>query len=244
MWLPAAGFGALRTSIASAELADLLASRLDNRLLLSESNAERLRQHGVALHPRTQIVADGNLFFALWRDKESYTLLPFDQFHLRLRPLWLDDLPVVDQLARYPLVFQSDSPNFRSESLTRITLSGTTALARHTLPAVEAIGVEDAASGIGDYVRRSDVFHITHEASIAPTCPQHTDAVLGGFNSMCMLRDHARLFDLLQVDVVDLTGNHINDFGYQAFEDTLDHLRSAALLWSAADEISSRRVSR
>ena len=226
LWLPAAGFGALRVSIESADLNDLIAGRFDERLILSESNAARLRQHGFEMHARTQVVPDNKLFYSLWRNKESFTLLPFDQFHLRLRPLWLDDVPVVDQLARYPLVFPSDNPNFRSENLTRITLSGTTALARHTLPVVETVGVEHAASGIGDYVRRSDVFHITHEASIAPTCPQHTDAVLGGVNSMCMLRDHARIFDILDVDVVDLTGNHINDFGYQAFEDTLAHFEA------------------
>ena len=226
LWLPAVGFGALRTSIDSADLSALIKSQLDERLVLSESNAKSLRGHGIGLHPRTRIVPDSRLFYELWRDKASYTLLPFDQLHLRLRPLWLDDVPVVDQLARYPLVFQSANANFRNEDLTRITLSGTTALARHTLPALEAIGVEQAASGIGDYVRRSDIFHITHEASIAPTCPQHTDAVLGGMNSMCMLRDHARLFDILDVDVVDLTGNHINDFGYQAFAETLDHFET------------------
>lgn len=243
LWLPAAGFGALRASIDSADLDDLLASQFDERLLLSASNADRLRGRGIGLHPRTQIVPDNRLFFALWRDKASFTLLPFDQLHLRLRPLWLDDIPVVDQLARYPLVFPSDNPNFRSENLTRITLSGTTALARHTLPAVEAIGVEQAASGIGDYVRRSDVFHVTHEASFAPTCPRHTDAVLGGANSMCMLRDHARLFDILDVDVVDLTGNHINDFGYQAFEETLAYFeaRGFALVGGGRDLESARQ---
>ena len=226
LWLPAVGFGALRTSIESTRLTELLAGRFDASLVLSESNIDRLSRRGIAIHPRSQIVPDSNLFYALWRDKQSYTLLPFDQFHLRLRPLWLDDIPVVDQLADYPLVFRSDSPNFKRELLTRITLSGTTALARHTLPALEAIGVEQAASGIGAYVRLSDVFHITHEASIAPSCPQHTGQVLGGSNSMCMLQDHARLFDLLDVDVVDLTGNHINDFGYPAFEATLDHFEA------------------
>ncbi len=226
LWLPAAGFGTLRASIDSADLADLIASQFDERLVLSESHAESLRGHGIGLHPRTRIVPDNKLFHTLWRDKASFTLLPFDQLHLRLRPLWLDDVPVVDQLARYPLVFQSANPNFRNDALTRITVSGTTALARHTLPALAAIGVEQAASGIGDYVRRSDIFHMTHEASIAPTCPRHTDAVLGGVNSMCMLRDHARLFDILDVDVVDLTGNHINDFGYQAFAETLDHFEA------------------
>ncbi len=223
LWLPAAGFGALRTSVDSADLTNLLGGQLDERLILSESNADRLRRHGIVLHPRSQIVPDNKLFSALWRDKHSYTLLPFDQLHLRLRPLWLDDVPVVDQLARYPLIFQSAVPNFSSQSLTRITLSGTTAIARHTLPVIEAIGVEQAASGIGDYARRSDYFHITHEASIAPNCPRHTGVELGGVNSLCMLRDHARLFDILDVDVVDLTGNHINDFGYQTFEDTLDY---------------------
>ncbi len=223
LWLPAAGFGALRTSLDSAALANLLGGKLDQRLVLSVSNRDRLNQLGIDLHPGSQIVADNKLFYALWRDKRSYTLLPFDQLRLRLRPLWLDDIPVVDQLTSYPLVFQSDSPNFSGEALTRITLSGTTALARHTLPALEAIGVEQAASGIADYVRRSDYFQITHEASIAPTCPEQPKTVLGGNNSMCMLRDHARLFDILEVDVVDLSGNHINDFGYEAFEDTLDH---------------------
>jgi enterochelin esterase-like enzyme/poly-gamma-glutamate capsule biosynthesis protein CapA/YwtB (metallophosphatase superfamily) len=221
LWLPAAGFGALLTSIDSADLAAVIRGAFDQRLVLSESNANRLWRHGIELHPRIEIVADGKLFFALWREKRKFTLLPFDQLHLRLRPLWVDDIPVIDQLARYPLVFESEEPNFVKDKLTRITLSGTTALARHTLPAVEAIGVEAAASGIRDYVTRSDYFQITHEASITATCPQHSGAALGGSNSMCMTRDHARLFDLLDVDVVDLTGNHINDFGYEAFADTL-----------------------
>jgi len=221
LWLPAAGFGALLTSIDSADLDALLAGELDQRLILSPSNAERLSGHGFDLHPQSRPVPDNRLFNELWRDKRSYTLLPFDQLHLRLRPLWLDDAPVVDQLAQYPLSFQSEAPNFSPDHLTRVTLSGTTALARHTLPAVERMGVDTAASGIRDYVRRADYFHITHEASIAATCPRHTDAVLGGNNSMCMLQDHARLFDILDVDVVDLTGNHINDFGYDAFENTL-----------------------
>ena len=223
LWLPGAAFGALLNSIGSADLTELLGGAFDHRLILSESNANRLWRRGLELHPRIEIVPDGKLFFALWRDKRKFTLLPFDQLHLRLRPLWVDDIPVVDQLARYPLAFESDDPNFANDNLTRITLSGTTALARHTLPAVEAIGVEAAASGIRDYVARSDYFQITHEASITPTCPQQSGAALGGNNSMCMTRDHARLFDLLDVDVVDLTGNHINDFGYEAFDDTLTY---------------------
>ncbi|MDE2854912.1 MAG: CapA family protein [Chloroflexota bacterium] len=243
LWLPAAGFGSLLTSIESADLTSLRAGEYLGRLILGRSNADRLRRHGIELHPQSRIVPDNKLFYELWRDKLNFTLLPFDKLHIRLRPLWLDDVPVVDQLARYPLVFQSGAPNFMPERLTRVTLSGTTALARHTLPAVEALGVERAASGIRDYVRQADYFHITHEASIAPGCPEATGPVLGGSNSMCMRRDQARLFDILDVDVVDLTGNHINDYGYAAFEDTLDHFeeRGYALIGGGRNLAEARR---
>ena len=85
------------------------------------------------------------------------------------------------------------------------------------------MGLQQAASGIQDYVRLADYFHITNEASIAPGCPQLNDAVLAGQSSMCMKREHVDLFRLLDVDVVDLTGNHVADFGYESFIDTLDH---------------------
>ncbi|MDE2819843.1 MAG: CapA family protein [Chloroflexota bacterium] len=221
LWIPAAAFAALQTSIGRDQLDEILAGAFDPRLTLSESAARRLREHGIELHRDTRIVEGENLERQLWRDKLSFTLLPFDQLRLRLRPLWLDGKPVVDQIGDYPLIFDRGAPNYHRDSLTRITLSGTTALARGTRTAIDAIGLEAAASGIRDYVSASDYFHVTNEAPLADACPQFSDKVLGGANSLCMKREHASLFDILNVDVVDMTGNHINDFGYDAFEDTL-----------------------
>ncbi len=222
LWLPAVDFGEVMLSLERAELAAILAGELDERLIISESALERLGAQGIQLHADTEIVGDMRLFNALWLSTGKFTLLPFDELHLRLRPLWLDDRPVVDQLEGYPLVFASETPNFDPDKFTRITLSGTTALTRHTLTALDEMGVLEAASGIQSYVRRADIFHITNEASIAPGCPQLNDAVLAGQSSMCMKREHAELFALLGVDVVDLSGNHIADFGYDAYFDTLD----------------------
>ncbi len=221
LWVPAAAFAALQTSIGRDQLDAILAGGFDQRLILSESAAHRLREHGIEPHRDARIVEDEDLERRLWRDKLSFTLLPFDELRLRLRPLWLDGKPVVDQIDGYPLIFDSGAPNYHASNLTRITLSGTTAIARQTRTAIDAIGVEAAASGIRDYVSASDYFHVTNEAPLADTCPQFSDKVLGGANSLCMKREHARLFDILNVDVVDMTGNHINDFGYDAFEDSL-----------------------
>ncbi len=245
LWLPAAGFGTLLVSIDSADLQALLAGHFDGRLILSQSAAARLRQQGFTFHSGARIVAHDQLFGALWRDKRSFTLLPANQLQLPLRVLWLDDMPVVDQLDRYPLAFDSDFPNFSRDKLTRITLSGTTALARHTLPAIDAIGVERAVSGIRDYALRSDYFHITNEASLAPGCPTlDTIGYAGSNNSMCMKPAHAAIFDLLDVDVVDLTGNHINDFGYEPLLHTLEYFeqRDMALVGGGRDPQAAREA--
>ena len=242
LWLPAGSFAALRTSITSAELDEILAGILNRQLILSDSAAERLRQRGVELHAHTRNVAAEALERILWRDKETFTLVPFDELDLSLRPLWLDERPIVAQLDDYPLAWKSDSPNYSADRLTRITLSGTTALARGTRKALESLGIEEAASGIRDYVSASDFFHMTNEASVAPSCPFFTDAVLGGANSLCMKSDHVAVFSELAVDVIDLTGNHINDFGYVAFEAMLDYFENSGIsvVGAGRDLLSAR----
>ena len=130
LWIPAAAFAALQTSIGREQLDAILSGAFDQRLALSESAAARLREHGIEPHRDTRIVPDANLERQLWRDKLSFTLLPFDELRPRLRPLWLDGKPVVDQLDDYPLLFDNGAPNYHGDRLTRITLSGTTALAR------------------------------------------------------------------------------------------------------------------
>lgn len=223
LWIPVGGFPTLNTSITHDELSALLSGELNERLVLTESRRDYLTGKGFTFHPATSVIADDALDFQLWQNKNLFTLIPFDHLTMRFRPLWVDDVPVVDQLETYPLQWDSETPNYHAAKLTRITLSGTTAVARQTLTAFDTIGVETATSGIRDYVMLSDYFQVTNEASIAPTCPQYTTDVLGGTNSMCMKREHAEMLALLDVDVVDLTGNHINDFGYDALNDTLDY---------------------
>ena len=156
LWLPVGSFAALRASITREELDAILAGNLNRQVVLSETAAARLRQAGVEIHPATRTVSAEQLERLLWRDKSSFTLLPFADLTLALRPLMLDGLPVVDQLDDYPLAWTSDTPNYAADRLTRITVSGTTALARGTLPALEAMGIEAAASGIRGYVSAAD----------------------------------------------------------------------------------------
>ena len=54
------------------------------------------------------------------------------------------------------------------------------------------------------------------------SCPDAGIGLAGTDYSMCMKPEHAKLFELLDVDVVDLTGNHINDFRFEPLRHTLD----------------------
>src|SRR5690606_10815447 len=45
---------------------------------------------------------------------------------------------------------------------------------------------------------------------------------LGGASSFCSNPAHFQLFNLLDVDLVELTGNHNNDYGYEAYQESLN----------------------
>lgn len=219
LFVPVVAFPSLQTSLSRSALQASINGSYDANLRVDAATRAALAAYGVQLHPDTRIV--DNLASALWQDRRAYGVLPFDQLTTRLRVLWLDDLHPLDQISAYPLAFRSATPSYDPARLTRITFSGVTALTRNTRVALNAQGVAWAASGITDYVQRSDFFHISNEVSFHPQCPQAIAGVLGGNSSFCSLREHFALFELLDVDIVELSGNHNNDYGYDAYHDTL-----------------------
>ncbi len=211
---PVAAFPSLQTSITQEALAAVAAGEYDPRLVLDPATLAQLRSLGFDLHPDTRLVQDGDVRDHLWSNRERYSLLPLMRMTPETRILLLDDRPVLDQLATYPFAGQD-------AGITRITLSGVTALARNTRLALDENGVEWAASGIADYVRSADYFHMSNEVSLVDTCPQPNQDLLGGNNSFCSRPAHFALFSLLDADIMELTGNHNNDYGYDAYRQTL-----------------------
>jgi len=212
---PIVAFPSLQTSITMAALQAIAAGEYDERLVVDETTVTELAALGFDLHPDTRIVQDGDIRNQLWGNPDRYALLPLEHMTPQTRIIFVDDRPVLDQLESYPF----DDGN--SAGITRITLSGVTALARNTRLALDENGVEWAASGISEYVSAADFFHMSNEVSIVESCPNANGDLLGGNNSLCTKPDHFALLSLLDVDIVELTGNHNNDYGYDAYHDTL-----------------------
>jgi poly-gamma-glutamate synthesis protein (capsule biosynthesis protein) len=219
LFLPAVAFPSLEANITLERLRAITQGQADALLVIDQTTANTLTAAGARLASGTQIVGDDALLNTLWRDRRLFTLIGFDRLNTRYRVLKVDERhPIEHDLMTYPFAFQSSTPNFYRDRLTRLLLSGVTALTRETTKALDANGVEWTASGIADYTRRADFFHISNEVSFSSGCPQFTEQPLGEF---CSKREHFDLFPLIGLDIVELSGNHNLDYGTQPYLDTL-----------------------
>lgn len=226
LYVPSAAFATTRMSIERERLLRVYAGLLDFDLILSESARDGLIAGGVALNTATATVPDAVLVDALWESPAAYTLIALNELTPRLRPLNIDGDFVLDtDLSAYPFAFAGDAVDLNR--VTRMMFTGTTALARRTREAIQQNGVNWAASGIRDVVIRSDFLHISNEVSFAPRCPQSDEPVLGG---LCAMDEHFALLYLLGVDIVELSGNHNNDYGFNAYLRTLAMYEDAGMM--------------
>lgn len=222
LFVPAVAFSSLQADITQERLEAVRAGLPDPALVLTAEVIAQLAAFGVTISPETEIVPAEALENTLWRFSEKYTLLPFDQLTTRYRVLAVDALhPVDHDLSSFPFAFASETPTYDPNKLTRVLFSGVTALTRAMIPVLDANGIEWAAAAIAPYTQRVDYFHTSSEVSFDPQCPQLRADVLGGPTSFCGKPEHFAVFTLLGVDIVELTGNHNNDYGYQAYVDTL-----------------------
>lgn len=203
-YYPVVAFSSPQTTISAEQLQNVLAGGYDARLRLSDEFVYP------SAHPFIRNVPADQLIEHLWSNPTAYTLLPIEALTPRLRVLLVD--------GKNPL---------QDDALTRVLLSGVTALARQTREAIEQHGVAWAGSGIQDVVLDADFFHISNEVSFAPRCPQSDEPVLGG---LCAMDAHFELLTLLDVDIVELSGNHNNDYGYNAYLRTLAMYEGAGMM--------------
>jgi poly-gamma-glutamate synthesis protein (capsule biosynthesis protein) len=123
---------------------------------------------------------------------------------------------VVERLRGYIDWPQSNRDEGR---LTVLVMTGTTALARDVTWKMEQNGMQYPALEIGDWLRDADFTHISHEVVFSEICP--TPAPQRHTLRFCGLPRHRELLEFVGVDVIELTGNHILDYGRPAFLETL-----------------------
>lgn len=212
------------------------------RLLVSEeTQAIFTVLWGIADPKSVLVVPAEQLLEKAWQERDLRAILPFEQLEPRWKVLRVDNNSPLDQnfsINDYALAIQwgwqanSNKPfdgfgepqevvtNRLAEKFTSLILTGTTALVRQTAEKMELNGLDYPLKDIGDWLRGADITHVSNEVSFYENCPPAVP-VRGG-QRFCASPQYLELFKLAGVDVVELTGNHLLDWGSEPFLFTLD----------------------
>ena len=195
----------------------------------------------VKVLPAAQLVEDA------WAEKTAWAILPFEQLEPRWKVIRVDGQSPVQKSFTpdtYGLTVHfslqgseaqvaallADGPiaqaNRRADRLTTVMVTGTTALVRGTASFMEGRGIDYPAQFIGDTLRSADILHVSNEISFAKNCPPPFDWMDLKF---CSREKYFQLLQDVGVKVVELTGDHLDDWGKDAFLNTLQMYQNAGM---------------
>lgn len=175
----------------------------------------------------------------------AYAIVPFEALEPRWKVLALDGHAPIHRgfdLQVYPLkvgisvegpeaaserlveALQGKQSNYDPEKMTVLVMTGVTALTRATAWQMDRQGVAFPAEKIGDWLVEADLTHISNEAAFTPDCPPPDPAQAG--LRFCSDPEHIELLEIVSTDIIELTGNHVQDYGSEALAFTIDEYKA------------------
>ncbi|HNZ01514.1 MAG TPA: CapA family protein [Anaerolineaceae bacterium] len=179
-----------------------------------------------------------------WEEKTAWAILPFQEIQPEWKVIRVDGIsPLHKDFAPegYALTVpvsllgsrgETESPsigavdwlpatNRDQNKLTTVMLTGVTALVRATAAYMEIYGYTYPAEIIAPILQDGDILHVSNEIPFAEKCPRPG---LGEQNGLvfCSRDVYIELLEFIGTDVVELTGDHFQDWGAEAMLHTLD----------------------
>jgi len=215
-------------------------------LLMSESTAGALTAvWGPPSMSGVQIVTNDQLLTQAW-DTSTWAIIPFEELEPRWKVLSIDGLSLLDENldpSSYPLrvgfsffgreeviwALQAaagsgqtvlTASNWDASLLTTVLMTGTTALVRSTAERMETMGLTYPGEDIAALLSSADYTHISNEVSFTSDCPEPNPWYIN--LQFCSQPEYIQLLEMVGVDIVELTGNHLADYGNSAILFTLD----------------------
>lgn len=186
-----------------------------------------------------QVVNQSSLLDTAWQSAPVWAILPFEAIQPRWKVLRLQGASPLDRhfdAAAYPLslpftlygskaaaaqlpALPALTPNYDPSKMTVLVMTGTTAISRHIGERMESKGLTYPAQDIGAWLSDADLTHISNEVAFYQECPKPgPDRADMRF---CSSPKYIQLLEAVGANIVELTGNHILDWGTQPFLDTL-----------------------
>lgn len=245
LYTVAAPFNTLTDNLTTAELAQ---AWQNGELTVTEDAAALLTLlYGLPAIPVTPIPAEA-LLTTIWATGQL-TVLPFHHLTPELKVIRLDGLAPIDltfNAAAYPLrltigldgpilpantfrsLWAEPATNWDADKITHIAMTGVTGTGRAVGYQMEISGITFPGEEIAPLMNGVDIAHMSHEIPFAPDCPypNPTDGT-----TFCASDRYLELLTSLGIDVVEMTGNHINDWGEPNVQHTFDLYESVGMTW-------------
>jgi poly-gamma-glutamate capsule biosynthesis protein CapA/YwtB (metallophosphatase superfamily) len=182
---------------------------------------------------------------AVTADVNVLSIIPFDQIEKEYKVLSIDRKSVLDKnttYEQYPLaggivvktannlvddnfktildanLDSAELSNRSEDDMVSILITGVTALTRQVADRMDRNGILYPAEKILDTLLDADITHISNEVSFVEDCY----AARPNTMVFCSKPEYMQLLKYIDTDVLELTGNHMNDYGSEWFEYTLD----------------------
>jgi poly-gamma-glutamate synthesis protein (capsule biosynthesis protein) len=185
-----------------------------------------------------QIAPSTDLLGVAWQSRPSWAIVPFEALAPGWKVLTIDGRSPLRKdfdLDHYPLTIPISvagkpgegqasavsipQSNRDSNKLTVLAMTGVTALVRATAFTMERQGITYPGLDVGALLRSADLTHISNEVPFASDCPL-PDPVQPDMR-FCSDPRYIGLLEDVGTDIVELTGDHFQDWGTDAMNETL-----------------------
>ena len=211
-------------------------------LLISEDELPALTSIMGQPSESIQTLPKDQILETAWTTQNTWAIIPFEEIQPRWKVIAIDgESPIHKDFAieQYPLnVSISAAPlepdpdfnlpleltgltlsNLDSSKITTVMLTGVTALVRATAVGMDQRGVLVPGEYLASIMQEADILHISNEVPFAQKCPPHTS---GDYLVFCTPANYMELLRYIGTDIVELTGDHFEDYGEEGMLYTLE----------------------
>jgi len=205
-------------------------------LLMSESTMEAISTLWGAPAPgAVRVIQAKKLSQQAWDRRPAWAIIPFEELNPAWKVIAVDDISPIhkefnpgDYALTLPISLIGEPPawlkipgsNRDPEKLTTLAMTGVTALVRATAYTMEIREITYPGKDIGPWLRAADITHISNEVAFAKNCP-FPDPVQADVK-FCSPRRYIELLENVGADIIELTGDHLSDWGPEAIFYTLE----------------------
>jgi hypothetical protein len=198
------------------------------------------------------IVTAVDLVNRLWADQHSYAkpvlaIVPFEQLQPRLKVIRLDGVSPIDPdfdpsaygltvtigltgaadaVAAIKGVWPEMLTNRDDGRITRVAMTGPAGMRRAVADRMERYGMNYPGEETGPILQAADIAHMSNENAFATNCPMPDPF---DSDNVCNRDEYIALMVWMGINVNEMTGNHLNDWGAGALWHTFDLYDSHAI---------------